>query len=188
MSKRISRPQTKTVATIVLLALAIVLGNLVGSKFFANRTANQNQKTDSEQERTTQGMPTPQPGITPEVSSATVIIDGVEVKTPGSDSTDEEKRAFTETISKLAVETDTIKVSAGCEFSPKIARIAAEKELKLVNTDSSEHTMKMYESEFKVPANGETVVTPDFGRDRGIFGVSCDTGGTLGFVELVPQE
>lgn len=96
---------------------------------------------------------------------------------PAAGVSEEEWKNYLIAIAKVAVETDTITIGAGCSVKPVVLKTALVmgKTVKVKNTDSVPHTLSFNNPpNFLVAANSTTEMPVDFKGVPGIYGYGCD--------------
>lgn len=162
----------------VLAIAALFLGNLVGNRFLSKEGP---QTNTNEQQEASLG-PGPE-GTSP--TSGIVVVDGVELKfpTPERSLTPEEQEETDRKLNQLAKDVDSLRISAGCAISPRVARVKAEG-FTLINEDTIEYEVFVggQEKKITVPLSGRVEVgSSDFPAAIGNFSLGCE-GGVSSFI------
>lgn len=102
---------------------------------------------------------------------------------PGPKATQAEKSAFFQLVSKSAVETNKIDVSA-CSAKPFVVSIAENSAMTFVNKDSVDHVVSFNAAlSYTVPAKSSFATKAAFGKGPGTYGYACDqTNGNAGII------
>lgn len=170
--------------TVVTLIVGVLAGYFVGTQLVGGEDSEVNPNSQTEQEE-------PQQQIQGEAMGTSSLNLNSELPVPpGPDATEQEKQSFSSQINDLAVDTQTISISEGCEVSPQVARVDMEAPLILENQDSgSPHTLKVGESVDTSVPGGETVeIESSQFSQPGVFGVLCDMESQVGYVWLVSSN
>jgi hypothetical protein len=90
---------------------------------------------------------------------------------------------------KLAVKTDTLNIK-DCHSNPVVLWVMAKQEFTVVNPDNVAHTI-IFNPQFTytIPANGKSVITPQFEVSPGLYGYGCDKlPGPSGMIIVVAPQ
>lgn len=89
----------------------------------------------------------------------------------------EDTAAYTETVLRLAQESDTLTIGANCAMEPLVLRLREGAVLNIVNNDTSEHTIAFEDQNFfNVSAGGRRAIniTEMFQRGEGVYRYRCN--------------
>jgi len=100
---------------------------------------------------------------------------------PGPHATDQEKAVFMKKINNLASQVNTMVISSGCTLTPPAVRIKQGSSFIFKNQDKRDHVITIID-QVTVKAGSQQTIVAQFSKGLGIYGVSCDAKGTLGFM------
>lgn len=118
---------------------------------------------------------------TPESNTKLVIVRGNFINMPEQSASDDDRKAFVESINALAVDAKSVSVSDLCEINPPFVRVKQGEGLSVVGTNTKEHTL-VFDQVSKVLASKQTV-SMQLAQTQGAFAISCD-GTIVGFYRV----
>lgn len=163
-NSRAKRPKLKKIIKIVGLLIfilaAILLGNITGRYLFSKKS-DVVKKDKIETVRSGQSnLPRP----------------------PSTDSSEEEKEAFSQKVFNLSKVTNIIEITAGCALSPEVTRVKEGEPLTFENNDTESHGVNIFKEEARIPAKDKRTVSAQFANGPGTYGIRCDTNDSAGFL------
>lgn len=166
----------------ILVVTALVLGVAIfrqtnKSANKKNQPASQNTRSSSPNGANQNQAQQQRQNTTPVTPNPNLTADEKQALNPPKTNDPIEQKKFFDLITKLAKDSTELDIS-GCSAKPVVFRTKHAATFKVVNKDSTEHTMVIDKDRtYKVPAKGSTEVKADFGKAAGIYGYGCDSSG-----------
>lgn len=155
---------------LILIGILVVVGGILGYAIYQSG-ALKGTPTPTRQDQTGTSVSAPS---TPTERTELSEEEKAALNPPGENASEDEKQRHTDLIFKLATDTDVLRIS-NCEPSPVVMRVVNKRDFTVRNTDSTDRTIFIDgERQYVIPAQGETVLTADFGKASGIYGYGCD--------------
>ena len=166
----------KIIIIILVLVVALVLGNIVGISFKQFQQRGEDKTGEEEL-----GQPAPSSFVSPEIGVPAEEL----LSLPTENASEEEKFAFNTQMGRLTVETDIMEIGEGCVPTPLVVRPPIGLPLTFKNTDSVDHEIFVGDKNVLVAANGEQSIDTKFPNGPGWYGISCgESGSIIGYMEL----
>lgn len=94
---------------------------------------------------------------------------------PARDASEADRKKYRELILSMTQETNIIVLDKNCTPSIAIAGVERGKSLILKNTDATDRILVVNDThKYTIPANGQKIITADFGKGKGIYDYACD--------------
>lgn len=97
-----------------------------------------------------------------------------------------DQNAFVAKVRLLAKPTDTIIVGSQCALSPPIASVQSGTDLVFQNRDYADHII--YTSETIITTASEDITVKAVFLGPGVYSISCDELGVVGYIELTDKK
>ena len=161
----------KDKGTLILIGILVLVGGVLGYAIYQSGALKSEQATPARQGQTGTSV------SAPSTSTERTGLSGEEraaLNPPGEDASEDERQRHTDLVFKLATDTDVLRIS-NCEPSPVVMRVVNKREFIVRNSDLTDRTIFIDEErQYVIPAQGETVLPADFGKESGIYGYGCD--------------
>ena len=158
--------------TIILIAIALVLGYAI----YSQRIANQPKLTP---ERSL----SPSPKLLP---SELTEQEKTLLNPPSSDAPQEERDKHDALAAKLSKESDSLDIT-DCHSNPLVVRAKINQDLTLKNKEDIDRKLIFdADHQYSIPKNSTTTIKVDFGKGPGLYGYVCEGVGLTGFILVTP--
>ena len=119
--------------------------------------------------------------VAPVTHTKLVIVRGNFINMPDQAATEDERKAFVESINALAIDAKSITVADSCEIEPPFVRVKQGESLSVVSAASREHTL-MFDQMSKGLTPKQSLSLP-LAQNQGAYAISCD-GTIVGFYRV----
>lgn len=183
-----SRRMAKTLTYIAVVVLAVI-AVILGYKIYQQTTGLKTQDRSIQQQNTS--VPQDVRNQSSPGAAQNIDVEALMKQFPTSNSSEEERRKFNDYLLSLGQEVDTITISSNatsnCNPTPQVLRIIKGAEIKIVNQDTVDHKLSMFQKDILAKAGQTTTVKTDWGT--GAFGYVCDgTGPRVGILLIIDTE
>lgn len=156
------------IGIVILLGIAVFLGYQI---YKQTRVSQVSQSQEASFPPTSGDQ-----NMTESPKTQEVDIDTALKQFPTSDSSEEERKKFTDYMLSIGEKTDILTITS-CNPTPQISTIKKGDNLKIVNQDNVDHKLNIYQKDISIQANTTTTVNVDWGP--GGFGYVCDNSGRV---------
>ncbi len=164
---------------IAFVALLIIIpGSFLVYRFVFLKTTSPSPQTTTPQTTTPQTTKAPEKKTSGLTADESFVLSNIL-----EEKTEKEKNVFQIHLSKAAIESEQLTIG-NCLPTPVVWNLKIKKDLVVKNNDQVPHTITIYASKYKIPANG-TINIPDDFLERGrMYPYSCDDVSVAGVLWL----